>query len=209
MKKNSWVSDLIWGILILLLGILFISVPSIFNTAFGIVVGTILIVAGVLWIIVSFVVPGFLVTSVFSILYGILAIVFGIIFISDEGFVNTLLPILFAIFLISNGVNKFSESQRLKTLGFDKWWITLVAAIIYLVGGILTCCFLYKMKDAVAISCGILLIGLSTSQFLEVYIKIRAKNFIKKEEKAIFGKGGFLNNAEVIDAEVVDEEDKK
>lgn len=209
MKKNSWVNDLIWGIIILLLGILFIAVPSIFNNAFGIICGTILIVCGVLFIIVSFIVPGFLFTSLFSILYGLLAVTFGIIFISNEGFVNTLLPILFAIFLISNGVNKISESKKLQNLGFNGWWTTLVAGLVYLIGGIVTCFFLNEMKDAVAISCGILLIILSTSQFLEVYIKLKAKNFIKKEEKALFGKGGVFDTTNAIDAEVVDEKEEK
>lgn len=207
-SKRSWIYDLVSGLVLIILGILFICLPDVFTNALGVVCGSIAIIFGVFVILFSLITPNLFSTSLFGIFIGGMTLIIGIIFLSSGDALTRLIPILFSIYLIVSGISKITESANLNRLNISLWIPTLIFGILYVAGGITMLFFIDAVTNYVALVIGILLILLSISYFFDMFIKIKAKKTISKVQKTIINE--FVKpNEVVIDADFEDKDDNK
>ena len=71
-------------------------------------------------------------------LSSIMQIIFGIIFLRHDLALATILPLLFAFFLIIEGINLAIRSFDYKKVGFSLWWANLLMGVAAAVLGFLS-----------------------------------------------------------------------
>lgn len=211
MKKitKSWLYDLIAALVLIVVGIVFISVPDAFAQTLGIVCGSICIVLGVFVAFFALVMPNFFMTSMFYMFFGIFCVMLGIMFFFSGDQLVNLIPLLFAIYLIGSGISKILESVNLHRITDRIWITTLVMGLIYLAGGIAMLFFLPQLKEITPIIVGINLFVVALSYLLDMYVKLRAKKAISKVEKVMLDELGLKPKQTVIDVEPVDTDEDK
>lgn len=207
--KRNWIYDLCSALILTILGIIFICIPNAFGETLAIVLGSIAIVFGVGIIIFSLIMPNLFSLSLFSILIGGMTLMVGIVLLSSGDALTKLVPIVFALYLIVNGISKITESVDLNKLNLKLWIPTLVFGLVYVAGGIVMLFFINQVAEHVSLIVGILLILLSISYLFDMFIKIKAKKTISTVEKTIIKDLGIKPNETVVDAEFVEKEDDK
>lgn len=163
MKTSTKIWLAIAGILLIVLGVVCICNPAstLFATAW--IIGCLTLVAGISKLIFTFRTQAFLPNSGSRMLSAILAIILGIFFLANNLFVTVSLPIVFAIWVLVEGVIIAVESFDYKKVGFPYWWALLLLGIAAAVLGFLG----LKNPDVTAVTLstfigiGVILLGLS------------------------------------------------
>jgi len=94
------------------------------------VIGLITLVSGISTLINWFKIRKYFYHSSSVFLSGVLQILFGIIFLRNDLPLAIILPIVFAFFLIFEGINVAVRSADYKQVGFKQWWVNLVLGIL-------------------------------------------------------------------------------
>ena len=128
-KTSTKILLAVAGILLIVLGIVCIANPAatLFSTAW--MIGCLTLVSGIAELIFTFKTQAFLPNSGTRMLSSILQILLGIIFIS--------LPIIFASWILIEGIIVAVQSFDYKQLGFSAWWSVLLLGIAGAVLGFL------------------------------------------------------------------------
>lgn len=136
MKKGSKFLLIIAGILFIALGVicLFKPVETLFASAW--LIGVITLISGVSMLMFTFRTQQFLPNSGTRMLSGLLQMFLGIFFLSNSVALTAALPIVFAIWVIIEGVMLFIESFDFKKFGFKYWWCMMLLGIAAAVLGI-------------------------------------------------------------------------
>lgn len=140
-KQITMKSTKIWlaiaGILLVVLGIFCIAKPTatLFTTAW--LIGLLTLFAGISKLMFTFKTQAFLPNSGTRALSAILEIIVGIIFLANNFFVAFSLPVIFALWVIIEGVVIIVNSFDYKRVGFPHWFVILLLGICGVVLGIL------------------------------------------------------------------------
>lgn len=161
MNKSTKIWLVIAGILLVILGVLCLCQPTstLFATAW--MIGCFTLISGISKMIFTFRTQKFLPNSGSRMLSALLLIILGIIFLANNLFVTISLPIIFAMWVLIEGVIVVVNSFDYKKYGFQYWWVILLMGLAGAVLGVLG----LRNPDASAatlstlIGVGIILIG--------------------------------------------------
>ena len=137
MKKSTKIWLAIAGILLVVLGVICISKPAatLFTAAW--LMGCFTLIAGISKLVFTFKTQAFLPNSGTRMLSGLLQVIIGIIFLANNIFVAFSLPVIFAMWVLIEGVLIAVQSFDYKQVGFTSWWVILLLGIIGAVLGVL------------------------------------------------------------------------
>ena len=161
MNKSTKIWLVIAGILLVALGVFCLCEPTstLFATAW--MIGCLTLISGTSKMVFTFRTQLFLPNSGSRMLSALLLIILGIIFLANNLFVTISLPIIFAMWVLIEGVIVAVNSFDYKKYGFQYWWVILLMGLAGAVLGVLG----LRNPDASAatlstlIGVGIILIG--------------------------------------------------
>lgn len=200
--KNT-IIKIIQIVLYVIIGVFIIANPGITNKVISYIFGGLLIAIGSLLIIFGLTTAAFMFNLVGSILFGVIAISFGIGVIAND----TLLINLFAVYLIVTGISKIVDSVDFNRKAYNLWYLELIFGIIGVTVG---CILLFLPKDAVeqAFSwiCGLTLIFNGVVNLVELIVIQKGKRTLKKHIESNIKMNKQIRQ-DYIDAEIINEKD--
>ncbi len=174
MNKMNKSSLIITMILTLVIGILFVLFPKDIINLLGYIVGTVLIVLGVLNILMYFKTsPEEGMSFGFSI--GLILIVLGSYLMIKTNFILSTLSVFFGFFIMINGIFSLQvavDSLRAKT---NKWKAIIIMAIINTLLGIIILYNPFAGTEALVMYIGIFMIVVSVLNFITFIISEKMK----------------------------------
>ena len=184
MDKSTKIWLAIAGVLLIALGVVCISKPAatLFATAW--LIGCFTLASGIAKLVFTCRTQAFLPNSGSRMLSAILQILLGVFFLANNLFLAVSLPVVFAMWVLIEGVIIAVQSFDYKQVGFPYWWVILLLGIA---GAVLGFCGL-KNLDVTAVTLstliGISVILIGVAHILAV---IGVSRFEKQIEKAIKG----------------------
>ncbi len=137
MKNSTKILLVCTGILLIALGVVCICNPveTLFASAW--LIGLLTLTAGISTMIFTFMTQRFLPNSGTRMLSALLQILLGIFFLVHNGALTASLPLVFAIWVIVEGITLTIESFDFKKVGFGMWWCMCLLGIAGVVLGFL------------------------------------------------------------------------
>ena len=120
------------------LGIICILKPMSTLVSLAWILGLITLISGIATLLNWFNLKGYFPQSGSILLSSILQILLGFFFLRHDLAFATILPIIFAVFLIIEGINLAIRSFDYKKIGFRLWWLNLTLGIIAAVLGFIS-----------------------------------------------------------------------
>ena len=163
MKTSTKIWLAIAGILLIALGIVCLKNPVATLLSLAWVIGIATVVSGISKLVFAIKSRGVLPNTGIRILSAILIIILGFFILGHKFFVSSALPIIFAIWVIIEGITIAVQSFDYKKVGFSGWWVLLimgVAAAVLGFIGLRNPLSTAKMLS-VLISIGIIVLGVS------------------------------------------------
>lgn len=133
--KKIWLC--IVGILLIALGVYCFSYPSLTMLTTANILGIALIVTGITEMVFTFRTQAFLPFSGTRMLSGLIDIMFGCFILFHIFGAAISLPMIFAIWVIIEGISVAAQSFDYKKAGFSNWWLILLLGICATVLGFL------------------------------------------------------------------------
>lgn len=174
LKKGSFVS-ILTSLVILAVGVLMICNPDVVTSIVGYVVGGVFVVLGVYKVINYFVSKGKYDFYNYDLVYGILAIVLGIIVMLCMNSITSLLRIMIGIWILYSGLLRLTFSFKLKKFYVDSWVFSLVASILMIVAGL----FVTLYQGTILVALGFVMVFCSIMDIIEEII------FMKNVDKLL------------------------
>ena len=163
MRKSTKIWLAIAGILLIGLGVICLMRP--FETLLSVawLIGFMTLLTGISKLVFTFRTQAFLPNGATRLLSAILLIILGCILLSNKLFVTSSLPIIFAVWVVIEGVTIAVLSFDYKKFHFDFWWVLLLIGIVAVVLGILGLRNPLVAANTLSalISIGIILLGVS------------------------------------------------
>ncbi len=174
-KKNMLGTFIIASIAYIVLGIFMVAYPDKAAGGFRIVIGIILMIYGVINVISFFLNKDNEENLFMELALGVLAIGVGIFaLVAPEPFEMVIFYSLGAV-LIIDGVVNIKRAVNMKDMGFRKWKIILIGALISIVFGII-CIILYSnMGEVISFVIGIALIYEGIASLITIFIDARTR----------------------------------
>ena len=137
MKTSTKIWLAVAGVLLVALGVVCICKPAstLFTAAW--LIGCFTLFAGIAKLVFTFKTQAFLPNSGSRMLSGLLQVIIGIIFLGNNIFVAFSLPVIFAMWVLIEGVLIAVQSFDYKQVGFPSWWVILLLGIAGAVLGVL------------------------------------------------------------------------
>ena len=163
MKKSTKIMLVVTGILLIVLGVVCICNPAetLFSMAW--LIGILTLLSGISKLVFGLRTQNFLPNSGTRILTGVIDVMFGIFFLANSLFVAASLPLIFAIWLIVEGVILVVQSFDYKKAEYQGWWGMLLMGIVVVVLGF----FAMKNLDmagktlSILFGCAVTLLGVA------------------------------------------------
>ncbi|MBO4489180.1 MAG: DUF308 domain-containing protein [Bacteroidales bacterium] len=163
MKKNTKIWLAISGILLVVLGILCIIKPeaTLFTAAW--IIGCFTLFTGIFKMVFALRTERFLPNSGTRVLSALLQILIGVLFLCNNFFVAISLPMVFALWVLTEGVIIAILSFDYKKAGFTSWWTLFILGIAATILGVLGLYHLQATGNILAILIGIAIIALGVA----------------------------------------------
>lgn len=163
MKASTKIWLAIAGILLIALGIMCLKNPVATLLSLAWVIGAGTLLTGIAKLVFTIRTQAFLPNSGTRMLSAILLIVLGFVLLGHKFFVTSSLPIIFAVWVVIEGITIAVQSFDYKKVGFGGWWALLLFGIA---AAILGCMGLRNPLVAahtlsILISAGIIVLGAS------------------------------------------------
>ena len=136
MKKSTLFWLAVVGILMVVLGVICICKSSSLFAASWVMGGLTLII-GIAKMVFTFETQKFLPNSASRMLSSLLMIILGLIFLFQKNFMASSLPVIFAMWLLIEGVIIAVQSFDYKDKEHNRWWIILILGIVAAILGII------------------------------------------------------------------------
>lgn len=129
MSKGTKIWLAIAGVLLIVLGVICICEPAstLFATAW--MIGCFTLVSGISKMVFTFRTQAFMPNSGSRMLSGLLQILLGILFLANSLMVAVSLPLVFAIWVLVEGVIVAIQSFDYKKYGFQYWWVLFILGL--------------------------------------------------------------------------------
>ena len=134
-KKNAW-SSTIESLAIIILGVLFIAWPETMAKVVSYVVGAVLIIRGGLQVISYFMEKGQKDFFNNNLLYGVVAIILGIVALVVGQDIANVFRIVVGIWLIYESLVRVNTAMKMSSAGISTWKYVLVLALAIMVLGV-------------------------------------------------------------------------
>ena len=177
LKKTGW-TDVIVAIIFALIGIFMIINPDSATKIISYIIGGIFIVVGIIRIVNYYIAKGDYDFYNYDLLYGIIAIIIGVITIIYSGLIESMLRIMIGIWIIYTGLLRLSMSLKLHKADADIWIMSLILSIIMIIGGI----YIILQNGVLILTVGIIMLVYSVIDLIESIIFIKNVNELFIEE---------------------------
>ena len=159
-KKSGWIS-ILESVIFVILGIILIANPE----------GTVTFVSWILGLI--FICTGIYKTinylSAKDLVYGILAVIIGIVTIAHSGTIGSVFRVIIGIWIIYSSIIRASLSIKLKNLSLNIWKFSLILSVIMFILGM----YVTMNSGAVVVTIGVMMIVSSILDIIEDIIFIK------------------------------------
>ncbi len=213
LMKSFYKSSLVTSIILLVIGLLlfFKSQEAIIGLSY--IIGTILVVLGIVAIIMFFKESSEDIKNDLNIVYGIVSLILGILVIVNPNAIAKLIPFIVGIIILINSAIKITYALEAKEDGNDVWKSSLIMALISLLCGIIILFNPFETSVVVFKIIGAFTIIYSVLDIIYMFeIKKEVKD-IKKDVKEIINAPIDVSEEDikVEDAEILDDkkEEKK
>lgn len=161
-KKNGWIS-ILESVVFIILGTILIANPEGTVTFVSWILGLIFICAGAYKIINYLSAKGKYDLYNYDLVYGIIAIILGVVTISHSGTIGSVFRIIIGIWIIYSSIIRISLSMKLKNLKLNIWKFSLILAIIMFILGL----YVTMNSGAVVMVIGLMMIISSIIDIIE------------------------------------------
>lgn len=168
LKKTGWTS-IITSVVTAIIGIIIIGNPMVTMKIVAYALGLIFIAFGVVKLISYFVAKGTYDFYNYEMIYGILAIIIGIITIFYSQTIGTIFRIIIGIWILYSGLMRLGLVSKLKKLEINEWKYALVIAVLILICGI----YVLLRAETIGIAIGIAVLIYSIMDIAEGIIFLR------------------------------------
>ena len=168
LKKSGWV-DILVSVAFAIIGIFMIVKTDLALKVISYILGGIFIVIGVIKGIDYFLSKGKYDFYNYDLIYGIIAIIIGIVTICCSGLIESMLRIMIAIWIIYSGLVRLSLSLKLHTAKINMWNVSLVLSIIMIIGGL----YMIFQNGALVLTMGIIMLIYSIIDLIESAIFVK------------------------------------
>lgn len=168
--KRTSVISIVASLVFAILGIIMIANPE---ETIGVVVavlGVTVIIIGAEKIISYFVMKGNLDFFNYELIYGIIAILFGILIMTHTNTFASLVRIIIGIWIAYAGLIKINLSFKLKGIGIKSWTLVLALSTISLIAGILV---MFSNTSSIIVVTAVVMIIYAISDIIDEFIFIK------------------------------------
>ena len=168
LKKSGWV-DILVSIVFAIIGIFMIMKTDLAIKIISYILGGIFIVIGIIKSIDYFLSKGKYDFYNYDLIYGIIAIIVGLITIFFSGLIESIFRFIIAFWIIYSGLIRLSMSFKLHAVEIDMWNVSLILSIIMIISGI----YILFQNGALVLTIGIIMVIYSIIDLIESVIFIR------------------------------------
>lgn len=137
LKKTGWIS-ILESLIFIILGIILVSNPEGTITVISRILGTVFIVIGILKIISYFMTREKDDFYNYDLIYGIIAIIIGIVVIAYMNIIGSLFRIIIGIWIIYTALIRINLAIKIKKINSTIWIYSLMLAILMIICGVYT-----------------------------------------------------------------------
>ena len=179
MKTSTKIWICISGLLLIILGVVCIAKPDITLVSAAWVLGCLTLISGISKLVFTLKTQHFLPNSGTRMLSGLIDIMFGCFILFHIFGAAISLPMVFAIWVIIEGISIAVQSFDYKKFGFSQWWLILILGICATLLGIFGMQNLHVTAATLSGLIGIALIVAGLANFFAVIGVSRVENTFK------------------------------
>ncbi len=168
LKKSGW-TDILVSLVFAVIAIFMITKSDAVVKIISYVLGGIFIIMGIVKIIDYFASKGKSDLYNYDFIYGIIAIIIGLVTIFCSSLIESMFRIVIAIWIIYSGLVRLSLSLKLHTAKIKVWSVSLILSIIMIIGGI----YMLFQSGALVLTIGIIMLVYSIIDLIESAIFIK------------------------------------
>ena len=167
--KKSGCVDIIVSIIFAIIGIFMIAKTDLAIKIISYILGGTFIVIGLIKIADYFLTKEKYDFFNYNLIYGIVAIIIGLITILCSGLIESIFRIVIAAWIIYSGIMRLSLSLKLHTAEIDMWSISLILSIIMIIGGL----YMLFQSGALILTIGVIMLVYSIIDLIESVISLK------------------------------------
>ena len=168
LKKSGWV-DILVSIIFAIIGIFMIVKTDSAVKIISYVLGGIFIAMGIVKIVDYFLSKGKYDFYNYDLIYGIIAVIIGLVTIFCSGLIESMFRIMIALWIIYSGLMRLSLSLKLHTAQINMWNVSLILSIIMIIGGI----YILFQNGALVFTMGVMMLVYSIMDLIESVIFVK------------------------------------
>lgn len=168
LKKTGWTS-IITSVVIAIIGIIIILNPMTTMNIIAYTLGGIFIVFGIIKLVNYYIAKGTYDFYNYEIVYGVLAIIIGLITIFYSNTISTIFRIIIGIWIIYSGLMRLGLVLKLKELQVSEWKYALIIALLILICG----AYVLIKAETIGIAIGISVLIYAIMDIIEGIIFLR------------------------------------
>ena len=182
LKKNM----ILLAVFYLILGIILVLFPEGSGYAICYLIGGLTIIYGIFHLVLYQRTKTPFVTYRYDLVQGIIGLAIGIyVMIVPEILIETL-PVVLGVVVMIDSIVKIQNAWDLKRMGYDRWWLVMIGALVTLVFGLLMVFYPFTVYLSVIVFVGISLIVNGVSDLITIFIlNKKVKEFKSKVEDII------------------------
>ncbi len=168
LKKTGWV-DILVSVIFAVIGIFMIINPDSALEILSYILGGIFILIGIVKLIDYFASKGKYDFYNYDLVFGVIAIVIGIVTIFCSGLIESMFRIIIGLWIIYSGLMRLSLSLKLHAAKVNTWGVSLAFSIIMIIGGI---CMIFQSGALITLA-GIIMLIYSVMDLVENIIFVK------------------------------------
>lgn len=182
LKKNM----ILLAVFYLVLGIILVLFPEGSGYAICYLIGGLTIIYGIFHLVLYQRTKSPFVTYRYDLVQGIIGLAIGIyVIIVPEILIETL-PVVLGVVVMIDSIVKIQNAWDLKRMGYDRWWLVMIGALVTLVFGLLMVFYPFTVYLSVIVFVGISLIVNGVSDLITIFIlNKKVKEFKSKVEDMV------------------------
>lgn len=179
MKKSTTIMWFVASLLMIVAGIVCFALPiGTSIRVFSYIVGALVLCMGIVELVMFFTSVGIVGGGMF-LADGIITTLLGIFFLANVNVVEAILPIVFAMWFIYEGISELVLAIQAGKFKVSNWWVLLIFAIIEIIFGFVALFDPISSAISLTILVGIFLFVRGLSMLGDWIVALRVKNFAK------------------------------
>lgn len=176
LKKTGWES-IIASVIFAIIGILFICNPEGTFKFATTVLGIIFIIGGGIKVVNYFANKGSFDFYNYELIYGLVAIIIGIVVIAYSSALETIFRLIIGIWIIYSGIMRLALASKLKAVNTESWKAVLAIAVLMIICGL----YITFNSGAVIMTIGIIMLIYAIMDLVEGFIFVKNVDKVFKD----------------------------